>query len=175
MISDARTRFFHNGIFKKNNNYVISRRIYQISWPISTDWRIGKWYAIHLTNRNPGHNEFDYPARHESVQEPCVFHLHRRHRARCRRPSFHSAILYNGCPDSQEIFRPLFKPHCYAPLETPVTTLHISLLPWTTPSLATALFVNFRIWNHRLARLRNSRRAGSLIVTLSQCEGTLIS
>ena len=27
-----------------------------------------------------------------------------------------------GCPDSQEVFHPLFKPHCYAPLETLLTT-----------------------------------------------------
>lgn len=27
-----------------------------------------------------------------------------------------------GCPGSQEVFHPLFKPHCYAPLETLLTT-----------------------------------------------------
>lgn len=63
-------------------------------------------------------------ARHESVV-PVLFpqSLYLRNATHALR--FHPAFTpYNGCPDSQEVFRPLFKPHCYAPLETPLTTLH---------------------------------------------------
>jgi len=68
-----------------------------------------------------GRNEFDYPGMawvSRSCSVPAATSATR------RTPSVSFRSPYNGCPDSQEVFRPLFKPHCYAPLETPLTTLH---------------------------------------------------
>lgn len=89
-------------------------------------------------------NEFDYPAWHESV-DPCSCTSRYATRAL---PLVSFRLPYNGCTDSQEIFRPLFKPHCYAPLETPLTTLHP--LPRTAASSRRSL-----LWRPPHSRIRN--------------------
>lgn len=56
-----------------------------------------------------------------------------------------------GCPGSQEVFHPLFKPHCYAPLETLLTTFArpTSSRLFDPKQLIGALW----IWNIRYRRI----------------------
>lgn len=75
------------------------------------------------TNQENARNEFDYLGCHESVSVPEPG-LPPSLPLRVAAQPVRSSRTWNvtGCPGSQEVFHPLFKPHCYAPLETLLTT-----------------------------------------------------
>lgn len=98
------------------------------------------------TNRENARNEFDYLGCHESVSVPEPGPSVAGQPVR----SFRTRNV-TGCPGSQEVFHPLFKPHCYAPLETLLTTFArpTSSRLFDPKQLIGALW----IWNIRYRRI----------------------
>lgn len=74
------------------------------------------------TNQENARNEFDYLGCHESVSVPEPGLPPSLPPPSCCGPASSFVSNVTGCPGSQEVFHPLFKPHCYAPLETLLTT-----------------------------------------------------